>query len=524
MIVDCHVHLNRYYDNESASLGDRLRHLKNEMRLAGIDHSIILSSYTTNDRRPSVHEVLEAVGDDATLSVVAGVSYESYRAHDLADYRSLLSQKRIRGFKLYPGYEPFYPSDRRMWVIYELAAEFGVPVMIHCGDTFTPKGKVKYAHPLEVDEVAVDFRGVTFVICHLGSPWVTDTMEVIYKNPNVVGDLSGLTLGQFEERYERFMLEEVNDVVAYAGDPSKLLYGSDWPIADMRGYIRFVRQLDIREDEKEMILWRNASRVFGLGLEEVIASDTSDEPIVVLGSSPIEIVDVNDETQPVAARSLALLDEVFEVHERHSFEDLKAEIAEKRLNLLKPFDFHMIAAVDREGNVCGTGAGTYLAGVNAGFVLYLAVSENSRGSGLGQTLRRELVARFRRNAKAAGFGDVSCVYGEVLVDNPWLVRLVRDGKVLPLDFRYFHPAAGVDSVDRYVLYREPFADRREEIPAIEVRQALYAIFRRGYRVRYPYERENFRAMLDELSGREMVCANREVLRLAGVAVDDPIEH
>ncbi len=32
--------------------------------------------------------------------------------------------------------------------------------MIHCGDTYSPTGKVKYAHPLEVDEVAVDHRNV----------------------------------------------------------------------------------------------------------------------------------------------------------------------------------------------------------------------------------------------------------------------------------------------------------------------------------------------------------------------------
>lgn len=516
MIIDCHVHLNRYYDAESASLGERLRKLKNEMRIAGIDYALVLSSYATNDRRPSVHEVLEAVGDDPTLGIVAGVSYESYKAHDLADYRSLLSEKRIRGFKIYPGYEPFYPNDRRMRVIYELAGEFGVPVMIHCGDTFTPTGKVKFAHPLEVDEVAVDFRGVTFVICHLGSPWVTDAMEVIYKNPNVVGDISGLTLGEFEERFERFMLEEVNDVVAYAGDPTKLLFGSDWPISDMRSYIRFVRQLDIREDEKEMILWRNTSRVFGLGLEEP-APASDDGPIDVRTSDALEIVEIDDERTPLAARTLDLLGASFQAHERHSFEDFKSELAEKRLDLLKPFDFHMLSAVDRDGNVHGTGAGVYLAGVNAGFVLYLAVGERARGSGLGHLLRDELVRHFRRNSREAGFGDLHCVFGEVRIDNPWLARLVRDGKILPLDFRYFHPAAGVDTTDRYVLYREPIADRRATIPGAEVKQALYSIFRRAYRVRYPYERENFRAMLDDLGARDEIGASPEVMALAGAA-------
>ena len=127
-----------------------------------------------------------------------------------------------------------------MRVVYELAAEFSVPVMIHTGDTFDPKGKVKYAHPLEVDEVAVDFPDVTFVICHLGNPWITDAMEVVYKNENVVADISGFTLKLFEERFERYMLRQVEEVIAFAGDRSSLLFGTDWPICEIGPYLRFV--------------------------------------------------------------------------------------------------------------------------------------------------------------------------------------------------------------------------------------------------------------------------------------------
>src|SRR5690606_7542616 len=194
----------------------------------------------------------------------AGVSYYNYRAADLADLRLLLRERRIRGLKLYPGYEAFYVHDARMRVVYELAAEFDVPVMIHTGDTFDPRGKVKYAHPLEVDEVAVDFREVTFVICHMGNPWVTDAMEVIYKNENVVGDISGLTLGHFNERFEHYMREQLHEVLAFAGDPSALLYGTDWPICDMGSYIRFVRNLQLSPEQTEQVLWRDAARVFRL--------------------------------------------------------------------------------------------------------------------------------------------------------------------------------------------------------------------------------------------------------------------
>lgn len=264
MIVDCHTHLNRYEDEEPEALRDRYALLRSEMDTHGVDYALVLSSYTVNDRRPSVDQILEVVGDDPRIGVVAGVSYREYRAHDLAHLRELLGEGRIRGLKLYPGYEPFFVSDPRMRVVYELAGEFGVPVMIHTGDTFDPKGKLKYAHPLEVDEVAVDFREVTFVICHLGNPWITDAMEVIYKNDNVVGDISGFTLKHFEERFERYMLRQVEEVIAFAGDRSKLLYGTDWPISDMGSYLRFVDKLELTPREREQILWRNSVRVFGL--------------------------------------------------------------------------------------------------------------------------------------------------------------------------------------------------------------------------------------------------------------------
>ncbi len=264
MIIDCHTHLNRYVDDEPAQLTERYRRLTAELDRHGVDHAVVLSSYTVNERRPGVFDILDVVEDDPRISVVAGVSYLRYTAHDLADLRGLLRDGRIRGLKLYPGYEPFYVHDARLRVVYELAGEFGVPVMIHTGDTYDPRGKVRYSHPIEVDDVAVDYRDVTFVLCHLGNPWVTDAMEVVYKNENVLADISGLTLGHFEERFERHMLQQVRTAITYSGDPRKMLYGTDWPICDMGSYIRFVRQLDLTDEELDRIFWRNAAELFGI--------------------------------------------------------------------------------------------------------------------------------------------------------------------------------------------------------------------------------------------------------------------
>lgn len=267
MIIDCHTHLNRYGEDDEPTLEGRYQTLRREMDENGVDYALVLSSYKVNEDRPSADDILEVAGDDPKIGVVAGVSYNNYRAADLAHLRILLRTRRIKALKLYPGYEPFYVHDARLRVVYELAAEFGVPVMIHTGDTYDPKGKVKYAHPLEVDEVAVDFREVTFVICHLGNPWVTDAMEVLYKNDNVVADVSGFTLKHFEERFEAYMLSQVREVIAFAGDRSKLLFGTDWPICDMGSYIRFVNKLELSPQEAEQIFWRNSVRVFNLDID-----------------------------------------------------------------------------------------------------------------------------------------------------------------------------------------------------------------------------------------------------------------
>lgn len=266
MIIDCHVHLNNYHESEAVALEASLDRLQAAMTEAAVVHALVLTSYLVSPNRPSTAQVVRAVERLSGLSVVAGISYLNYKQRDLRELAEFLEAGLVRGLKLYPGYEPFYPHDRRLQVVYELAEEFDVPVMIHCGDTYNPKGKVKYAHPLEVDEVAVDHPGVKLVICHLGNPWLVDCMEVVYKNRNVYADISGLVLGEFTEAFEHYMAEQVEDVILYAGEPDRFLFGTDWPICSMRSYVDFVGQLRMPEADRHALLYENARRLFKLPL------------------------------------------------------------------------------------------------------------------------------------------------------------------------------------------------------------------------------------------------------------------
>jgi predicted TIM-barrel fold metal-dependent hydrolase len=266
MIIDCHVHLNNYHDQTAVDLDQALDRLRAAMEESQVDYALILTSYLVSPQRPSTAEVVRAVEKDPRLGVVAGVSFLHYKQRDLRELADLLAEGLVKGLKIYPGYEPFYPHDRRMQVVYDLAEDFGVPVMIHCGDTYSRSGKLKYAHPLEVDEVAVDHPNVNLVICHLGNPWLVDCMEVLYKNKNVYADFSGLVLGEFNEAFEDYMETQIKEVLLYAGEPSHVLYGSDWPISSMKSYVAFVRQLELPEAHRRAILCENARSLFRLSL------------------------------------------------------------------------------------------------------------------------------------------------------------------------------------------------------------------------------------------------------------------
>jgi predicted TIM-barrel fold metal-dependent hydrolase len=273
MIIDCHVHLNNYHEERAASLDESLDALQAAMADAGVGHALVLTSFLVNANRPGTAQVVKAVERLANLSVVAGVSYLHYAQRDLRELADFLQAGLVKGLKLYPGYEPFYPHDKRVQVVYDLAEEFDVPVMIHCGDTYSPGGRLKYAHPIEVDEVAVDHPNVKLVICHLGNPWLVDCMEVVYKNKNVYADFSGLVLGEFTDVFEDYMEEQIKEVILYAGEPRHFLYGSDWPICSMKSYVEFMRQLELPETDRQLMMYENARSLFKLPLPPLAPAD-----------------------------------------------------------------------------------------------------------------------------------------------------------------------------------------------------------------------------------------------------------
>lgn len=224
-------------------------------------------------------DVSDPLGIEATLAIAElmpslsaiGVADPRRSGDDhFAAVESQIQSGKVKALKGYLGYLHFGPDDTAYFPYYELAQLYDIAFIFHTGDTYAKRAKVKYAHPLLIDEVAVDFPRVKFVLAHVGNPWLVDAAEVIYKNENVWADLSGLLVGDDAYFYQLLMqgnMETVADrikfVLDYTEKPDRFLYGSDWPLAPMKAYREFILRT-VPADWQQAVFETNAKLLFHL--------------------------------------------------------------------------------------------------------------------------------------------------------------------------------------------------------------------------------------------------------------------
>jgi hypothetical protein len=174
---------------------------------------------------------------------IAGITKTQLK-EDVAFAEKEIKKGCFKGLKLFLGYDDFFADDKTLEPVYRLAERNDVPVIFHTGDPWKPvraKPRIKYSHPLPIDNVAVDHPNMRILIAHAGNPWIDDVAEIIYKNDNCYADVSGWFLGDVEEFYRDLMKRKLKDLLAFAGD-DKVLFGSDWPLERLDFYTEFLKE------------------------------------------------------------------------------------------------------------------------------------------------------------------------------------------------------------------------------------------------------------------------------------------
>ena len=272
--IDTHVHVEpdptgnaaeeaarKYFGNAGVSYGRKelaeyYRSRKIGCVVFSVDERLTGRPQVSND------DVIAFAADNSDI-MMAFASVDPMRgAEAVKEARRLIATGGIRGFKLHPPLQQFFPNDKAAYPFYEVVAEAKLPVIFHTGHsgigTGMPGGggvRLKYGNPMDIDDVAVDFPDMPIIMAHPSFPWQDEAISVCLHKPQVYIDLSGWSPKYFSP----ILIQYANTLLK-----KKMLFGSDYPLITPDRWMADFAAIAIRDEVRPLILKENAARLFSL--------------------------------------------------------------------------------------------------------------------------------------------------------------------------------------------------------------------------------------------------------------------
>lgn len=180
------------------------------------------------------------------------------------DEKALLNEiddkltKGAKGVKIVPRALAIYPTDKRLFPVYDKISRMKIPMVSQAGAG--PEAEV-WASPRYFAEVLAQFPGLTLNLGHLGMGYEDEIIELCKRFPNVYSDLS-LRLHRLGQPGE-FTTEGLVEFIRHCG-PEHITFGTNYPVGDPVHYAQVLRELPLTNEEKEMIGSGNARRFLGI--------------------------------------------------------------------------------------------------------------------------------------------------------------------------------------------------------------------------------------------------------------------
>jgi predicted TIM-barrel fold metal-dependent hydrolase len=176
-----------------------------------------------------------------------------------------IKQLGLRGLKLDPGFQRFYPNDRRLaYPLYQACSELNIPVLLHAGLSWVPGGLAHYSQPLYMEEVIQDFRQVNFILAHFAWPWVNEAVMLALKYSNLYLDTAILYSGTPRDAFQKVLAEQVGLEVIKCSLKNHIVFGSNYPRVDIRRTVRGMKALNLSPNLEKAIFQDNAKRLLKL--------------------------------------------------------------------------------------------------------------------------------------------------------------------------------------------------------------------------------------------------------------------
>lgn len=213
-------------------------------------------------RRVSNEEVAEEAARHPDVAIPFASIDPARGKMGVREARRLIKDFGVKGFKFHPSVQAFYPNDPDCYPLYEVIAEAKLPALFHTGQTGIGAGmpggggiRLKYSHPMYLDDVAADFPDMPIILAHPSVPWQDEQLAVATHKPNVYIDLSGWSPKYFEPK----LVQYANTLLK-----NKVLFGSDYPLLSPDRWMQDFGAVGFKDEVRPLILKENAVRLLGL--------------------------------------------------------------------------------------------------------------------------------------------------------------------------------------------------------------------------------------------------------------------
>lgn len=200
-----------------------------------------------------VEPIGEAVAESGGR-IIGTASYNPFRiTESLAEVEKCVREYGFRYVWFHPLSFGLAPNDRRFYPLYAKCVELDIAVGFQVGHSAEVLPS-DVGRPMLADDVAIEFPDLRINLSHTGWPWVDEWCSMLWRHPNVYGDISAYYPKSLDERLVRFMDS--------GRGREKVLFGTNG--LGLERCKREFLELEIREDTKRAVLHDNAVRFFKL--------------------------------------------------------------------------------------------------------------------------------------------------------------------------------------------------------------------------------------------------------------------
>ena len=228
--------------------------LKAHMRESGVDKSVVLGLVERPDQVKRANDWLISIQDD--MLVPFGAMHPGLE--DKPGEVRRLREAGIKGIKLHPVVNSFYPDDPKMFPVYEELGEDMV-LEIHAGKfPGTGPDMPVYAAPERIKKVVERFPRLKVMALHLGGFYMLDEAErELLGQENVFLDTT------WPPSLKEVAPETLAAIINKHG-AHRVCFGTDFPLVSQTADAEYFQDLRLSSGEIAGILGDNARKFIGL--------------------------------------------------------------------------------------------------------------------------------------------------------------------------------------------------------------------------------------------------------------------